>query len=159
MDFHVKMDWHVSLMKLCASMVRIETKHRGTMPSILGSLIRVRLNQRGWSATDLAAEAGIAKSTLSRLMNDEVVPDLATVVKLSDTLAIPLPEVIEATGLSVERGLTSGEREARFVSALEAVPWLKPLLGPLAQLTPEEQASVLSYLEWMIAQRHRRRAD
>lgn len=55
----------------------------------VGTIIRERLDRRGWSQNKLAAEADVGKSTISRLMHDETLdPTLRTLYRIACALGI-----------------------------------------------------------------------
>lgn len=114
----------------------------------LASFVRGKMYARGWSQTDLAAEAGIPKGTISNIMNAKVtLPDLGTFLKLSRALEVPLRTLLEITGVNVESPAGEAEKDRQITAYLEASPWLQPVLEALVNLSPEDQASILAYLD------------
>jgi transcriptional regulator with XRE-family HTH domain len=125
--------------------------------SALANFLREQLRARGWSQTDLAAEAGLPKTTVSRLLNDRVdEPELSTLMKLSVALEIPLIRLIELAGFPVEAPAPPAAQHQRLTILAESLPWLTPIVEQLAALEPADLESVLTYLEVL---RQRRRPD
>lgn len=62
----------------------------------LGKAIRLLRVEQGRSQADLAEEAGVGKSLLSRYETGDVVPTLETVQKLMDALGVGLRQLADA---------------------------------------------------------------
>ncbi|WP_259316588.1 helix-turn-helix domain-containing protein [Kitasatospora xanthocidica] len=52
--------------------------------------LRGELAERSWSARELGRQAGVAHTTINRLLAGEVLPDVATIVRLEVALRIDL---------------------------------------------------------------------
>lgn len=116
--------------------------------SALGNLLREKMKEKGWEQKDLAAESGIPKATISRIVGGKVAePELTTLWRLSDTLGEPLGKLIELAGFPVEPVTTDDDRRRRLALLVETFPWLELVVDDLAGLQPEDQAAVLSLLD------------
>jgi transcriptional regulator with XRE-family HTH domain len=80
------------------------------------------LDRKKWTGTDLARKAGMAPSTVLRLMNDPkhtFIPTLLTLQKIADTSGYPIPpSITEALGEG-EPAASSRSRTPRPRSVLE----------------------------------------
>jgi predicted transcriptional regulator len=76
------------------------------------SQLRGRLGKLGLSANDLGLLAGVHHTTITRIMNDQVSPELATMQKITDALLCAERTVLEhLRRLHPEPELGHGEAE------------------------------------------------
>ncbi|MFJ3219697.1 multiprotein-bridging factor 1 family protein [Kitasatospora sp. NPDC086801] len=52
--------------------------------------LRGAMSERSWSARELSRRAGVSHTTINRLLAGEVLPDVATIVRLEAVLRIDL---------------------------------------------------------------------
>jgi transcriptional regulator with XRE-family HTH domain len=122
--------------------------------SALGTYLLGVLRQRNLSQEDLAERSGVGSARISAIVNDATYePRLGTYVKIAEALNVPLRSLLEAAGYPIENATTEAARERRLLTVLEAAPWLAPVLDDLAQLPPEDQNSVVSFLHWHLDRR------
>lgn len=62
---------------------------------ILITRIKQQKNKKSYSSYKLAAVAGVAESTVSRLLKGEVYPSIPTLIKLSSALQINIEDLIK----------------------------------------------------------------
>lgn len=125
--------------------------------SALSNFLRQQLRSRGWDQKDLAAESGLRKSTISRLINDRVEePELPTLLRLAQTLGVSLGDLMELAGYPVRMPTSQEGQQDRLVALGNALPWLVPVIEEIAALPPGELESVLAYLETL---RRRRQTE
>jgi len=106
---------------------------------LVGSrLRRVRL-QRGLTLTDVAEEAGISKSTLSRLENGQRRPSLELLLPLAEIYRVPIDDLVGAP----EVGDPRIRLKPRQVNGRTVLPLTRPgevqawkILVPAAQASP-----------------------
>lgn len=126
--------------------------------STLANFIRAKLEARGWTQSDLAAEAGIPKTTLTGIFNNpQHIPELPTYVKLSIALEVPLRDLLQASGFDVESRDGVNDTQARLAVLVEAMPWLSQMVDALASIHPDDQASVIAFLDLLAQQRKQNR--
>lgn len=133
---------------------RVEQRSEDGMTA-LGALIDARLQTEGWSLRDLAAEAGVSHSTISRLMNDPAQePNLSTLDALSRTLKIPMRTLVEACGYTVEAS-TDTAAQVRIRALVGALPGLELFLEHLTELSVDDRDAILTMAEALVAKRRR----
>ncbi|MBM7845651.1 helix-turn-helix domain-containing protein [Herpetosiphon giganteus] len=119
----------------------------------LSIILDTELQKRGWRRSMLAAESGVSEPTLSRIMNDVAyIPELKTMAALSKALELPLRRLLEACGFDLDT-TTPLDDSQRVHLLMTAVPELYTFLVPLAQLSPDDRQSVITFAE-MLAQKH-----
>lgn len=124
------------------------------MPTALANFIRQWVKSRGMTLTELAVDADIPKTTLSNILNKpHQMPDILTLVKLAPALQTDLRTLLELCGIRVEVAASRDAERQKLGVMLEAIPWLRDLIGPLATLPPEDQAGVVGYLQWVVDKR------
>ncbi|MEM0976566.1 MAG: XRE family transcriptional regulator [Pseudomonadota bacterium] len=64
-----------------------------TEPLNLGMRVRQLRKERNWTLEQAAQEAGLARSTLSKIENDQMSPTFDAVKKLADGLGISVPQL------------------------------------------------------------------
>ena len=64
-----------------------------------GALLRNLREQRNLTQDALCKRAGIARTTLSRIELGLAVPTLETLIKVGNSIAIPLPKLLGKTGI------------------------------------------------------------
>ncbi|MGH8903160.1 MAG: helix-turn-helix domain-containing protein [Egibacteraceae bacterium] len=73
-------------------------------PNSLGDYVRQAREQAGLSVRQLAAEAGVAASNISRIENGETtLPTLELLKRIADVLDIDLAELLEYRGISLPK--------------------------------------------------------
>jgi transcriptional regulator with XRE-family HTH domain len=118
--------------------------------SALGTFLREELRRRGQIPAEFAAESGIEKSTLSRLINGTVkMPDLSTFMVLSDRLGVPLSRLLELAGIPVE-ALTPAAAAEHLALLVESIPWLAPVVEDIVSLPEDDQNSVVSFVKFLV---------
>lgn len=119
----------------------------------LSIILDTELHKRGWRRTTLAAESGVSEPTLSRIMNDTAyIPELKTMAALSKALDLPLRRLLEACGFDLDT-TTPLDDSQRVQLLMTAVPELHTFLAPLAQLSPADRQSVITFAEMLAHKR------
>jgi|SRR5579859_1893051 len=134
------------------------TIHRMEQRWALANFIRDQLRARGWSQRDLAAHAGIAQATISRLLNrTDIDFELTTLVQLSIVFEIPLWRLIALAGFPISVPDMTGleDQQLRLAVLAATFPWVLPLVEEIANLTPDDRAGVMAYLD-VIRMKHQR---
>jgi transcriptional regulator with XRE-family HTH domain len=62
-------------------------------PLKLGQRVRELRKARGWTLEQAARQAGLARSTLSKIENEQMSPTYEAMKKLADGLGIPMPQL------------------------------------------------------------------
>jgi transcriptional regulator with XRE-family HTH domain len=88
----------------------------------------------GLTQADLAAAAGVAKNTVSRIERGEYEPAVSTLLALAKALAVSLSEL-------------AGELEVRAHQPAKVSPVARRLRDVVDQLGPEEQRALLAVAE------------
>jgi transcriptional regulator with XRE-family HTH domain len=68
--------------------------HDDSLHRQLVERLRVLASKRGWTPTQLSAEAGLSKSQMSRLMNLQQSPTLSTLRRLAVALEVNTRELL-----------------------------------------------------------------
>lgn len=114
----------------------------------LANFIRQEIDGRGWNQKALADKSGIPKATISRLVNGQVdEPELSTLMRLSDTLNVSLSKLISLAGFPLDLSSSPQQQHARLITLAESFPWLATVMEEIADLSPEDKESVITYLE------------
>ncbi len=126
--------------------------------SLFGTYIKVLMDGRGWSQSDLAARVGIAASTVNNWLNNDepVIPKPTTLNKLADVLGVTRRAMLEHAGFEIEDSPTSEARSGRIADLIEKMPRVKEINEELFALSPEDQDIALSALEAHLRERRRR---
>ncbi len=92
----------------------------GVEPLNLGARVRDLRKARGWTLEQAARQAGLARSTLSKIENGQMSPTYEALRKLAEGLAISVPQLFtppvraQVTGASRDhhgrRGAGTGDR-------------------------------------------------
>jgi transcriptional regulator with XRE-family HTH domain len=119
--------------------------------SALGTFLREEMRRRGLTQTEFAAEVGIQKSTMSRLVNGVVeTPDLTTLMRLADHLNVSLSRLLELIGIPVEKTTPGDVAVAeRLALLVDSIPWLAPVVEQIASLPEDDQRSLLAYMDFL----------
>jgi transcriptional regulator with XRE-family HTH domain len=83
------------------SIIRIARESGGdavAAPLDLGARVRELRKARGWTLEQAATEAGLARSTLSKIENGQMSPTFEALRKLARGLAIPVPQLFTPSG-------------------------------------------------------------
>lgn len=113
----------------------------------LVTLIDHELKARGWSQNQLAERSGINANTLSAWRRDETqIPTLHNFARLSNTLNIPIRELIEACDVRIDEKPSATAEQQRIQSLLRIMPELRFYLDDLAVLTPNDREAILTML-------------
>jgi transcriptional regulator with XRE-family HTH domain len=117
--------------------------------SLLVPYLQGEMDQRGWSATDLAAKSGISKSNISKLFqHPERIPQTQTLAKLARGLDVPFMRLVKLLGLGVDDDTDGAPPDAARVAILfESMPELKEAVENWAMLSPEYQRALVAYAE------------
>lgn len=105
----------------------------------LGEFLERLKAESGDSNSTLAAKIGVAGSTISRLINDEVKPDDDTLDKIADYAGVTRAWLYE-----LAKGIPSRPRYSRTVSLLAAL---------VEQAPPDVQEDVLALARTLIERR------
>lgn len=65
-------------------------------PLLLGARVRALRKARNWTLEQAAQEAGLARSTLSKIENEQMSPTFDAVKKLAEGLGISIPQLFTA---------------------------------------------------------------
>jgi len=103
--------------------VRAEGAADTAEPLNLGARVRELRKARGWTLEQAAVQAGLARSTLSKIENGQMSPTYDALKKLADGLAISIPQLFtppsggQVTGRMVVTA--SGEGQAQATATYE----------------------------------------
>lgn len=114
----------------------------------LANFLRNQLEGRGWTQQDLVDETGLARATVSRLINGQIAePDLSTLHRLADVFEMRMSRLLEICGYPVGDATPPSQQAQRLAALVESLPWLGPVTEDIATLTPDEREGLLVYLE------------
>ncbi len=77
-------------------MARADGRDAMITPLVLGARVRELRKARNWTLEQAAQQAGLARSTLSKIENDQMSPTFDAVKKLADGLGISIPQLFTA---------------------------------------------------------------
>lgn len=128
--------------------------------SVFGTYIKMLMDRKNWSQSDLAAHAKVAASTVNNWLNndDPVIPKPATLNRLADALEVTRREMLEHAGFEIEDSPSPEARAGRYGKLIEGMPRVQEIAEELFKLNPEEQDIALSVLEAHLRERRRRRS-
>jgi len=87
---------------------------------VIGKTIAALRERHGKTQTQLAKDAGLTQSTLSRIESGDTQPDAASLRRLAGSLELTVPELTS----KVEQAVEQAERAARKVVAMSSrTPW------------------------------------
>lgn len=113
----------------------------GVMPDVAATVRRLR-HDRGLSADQLAARAGVSKGALVALENAAANPNLATLVRLADALGVSVSALVEQQ---------DGRRvQLSDAAAIEPL-WRGPSGGSLRLLLTTPTAAPVELWRWHLA--------
>jgi transcriptional regulator with XRE-family HTH domain len=113
----------------------------GVMSDVAAAVRRLR-HDRGLSADQLAARAGVSKGALVALENAAANPNLATLVRLADALGVPVSALVEQQ---------DGRRvQVSDAAAIEPL-WRGPSGGTLRLLVTTPTAAPVELWRWHLA--------
>jgi transcriptional regulator with XRE-family HTH domain len=111
------------------------------MTDVAATVRRLR-HDRGLSADQLAARAGVSKGALVALENAAANPNLATLVRLADALGVPVSALVEQ----------QDARRVRVTDAAAIEPlWRGPSGGTLRLLLTTPTAAPVELWRWQLA--------
>jgi len=92
-------------------------------PLDLGQRVRDRRKARGWTLERAAVQAGLARSTLSKIENGQMSPTYEALKKLAEGLAISVPQLFTPSPRAQVNGrmavTKSGEGQAQLTTTYE----------------------------------------
>lgn len=96
---------------------------------LLGARVRALRRARGWTVEDLANAVGVDKAHISRIENNLKTPSIATIAKMSQSLEVPMAQLLGETLNKSDIKVTRGESLDRMSEAHEpALHQFVPLL-------------------------------
>ena len=128
--------------------------------SEFGTYIKMLMNGKGWSQSDLAAAVDVAASTVNNWLNNDepVIPKPTTLNRLADKLGVSRREMLEHAGFEIEDSPSPEARSGRIGKLIEGMPRVQEIAKELFKLNPDEQDIALSVLEAHLRERRRRRS-
>lgn len=126
----------------------------------LASAVQAELDAQGKNWAWLSRETGIAESTFTKWKGDpDLIPDLLILATVASKLKITLRVLIEACGFPVDDNKGYEDRQARARALVAAVPRLELIVEPLSRLRPDDQDSLMSFIEGWLRDREKRRQN
>lgn len=130
---------------------------------VLAAVIRAHMNAKGWSQEDLANRSGVAKATVSRILNASTskghyIPKAPTLNKLAMALDVPPGDLLSVIGVNSDRSQPA-ELMQRLARQLAEFPWLPLAVPRLTKLTPDELEEALNYVDFQREQRGRKKGQ
>ncbi len=127
-------------------------------PSALGQMVREARRRKGWTLEETGQRAGIGRSTLSKIENNQTKPGFDIVRRLMQALEIETPQLFLQSGksdLSGRRDVTrKGEGEIKATPTYEHELLCNELIGKgmLPYITRIKARDMSEFPEWI---RHR----
>ena len=87
-------------------------------PLNLGARVRQLRKDRGWTLEQAAQQAGLARSTLSKIENGQMSPTYEALKKLAEGLAISVPQLFTPPSGAQVNGLQVYNYDGRVMSQL-----------------------------------------
>ncbi|MEO1562773.1 MAG: XRE family transcriptional regulator [Pseudomonadota bacterium] len=106
------------------SLIRIAradgSSHGSAEPLNLGARVRQLRKDRNWTLEQAAQKAGLARSTLSKIENDQMSPTFDAVKKLADGLGISVPQLFtppKSDQVMARLSVTTGGKGREHITA------------------------------------------
>lgn len=116
--------------------------------SELGQWLENQLKNRGWSYRAAEKETGVSKSMLEDIVKVEgFQPRLGVLARLSESLDVPLWQVVEMCGYPSGVSQSPSRRAERVANLIHSMPEMEVVLNRLAALSPDRVDGVLAFLE------------
>lgn len=125
------------------SMNDSKTLRKPPLPASVGGRIRELRKERGWNQRDLAAQANVTQTRLSKYENGTHQVPLGTLMRIASAFALPVDALLPDTG-----DMPRDPRDAELLARLRS----------LVSLGPEEKAVACSLLDTVLAMRKIRQA-
>lgn len=126
----------------------------------LAAAIEAELNSKGKTWAWLARETGFSESTFTKWKKQNVlIPELDKIALVAAKLGVSLRVLVEACGYPVDESVGYLDRQARARALVAAVPRLAEVAEDIAKLRPDDQESLIAFIEGWIRDRDRRRQN
>lgn len=137
-----------------------ELLRRGAVVGGLANTIEGELNSQGQTWAWLSRETNLSQSTFTEWKNDPTrIPELDKLALVASKLKVSLRVLIEACGFPVDDNAGYADRQARARALVAAIPKLEQIIEPLAKLRPDDQDSLMAFIEGWLRDREKRRQD
>jgi transcriptional regulator with XRE-family HTH domain len=128
--------------------------HQRGKPAESGNLASLLRSVRGdRTVREVAKAAGIPASVWSKTENDQQLPSLTTLIRLSNYTKLSLTELSEKAGVPLEASANRRARAARIAAMEKEVPETGILVSILPEMTAEEIGALLTLASRLIAER------
>lgn len=108
--------------------------------SNLGTIIRDRLEEKGWSMRELARRSGLPAATVQKILTGDVrMPTTENVCAIASALGLPDRTLLRAAAV-----------DGGYVAAGESSPDIQALIDGVASLSPAQRAVVAAMVEAML---------
>lgn len=126
----------------------------------LAATVQAELDAQGKNWAWLSRETNIAESTFTKWKTQpDLVPDLYTLALVASKIKVTLRLLIEACGFPVDDHAGYTDRQARARALVASIPRLADVIEPLSKLRPDDQDSLMAWIEQWVKDRDRRRQD
>lgn len=137
-----------------------ELLRRNVVMSGLVATVDAELKRQGKDWAWLSRETDFAESTFTKWKKQpDLVPNLYTLALIASKLQMPLRILIEACGFPVDDTAGYANRQARARALIAALPQLAEVAEDLARLKPDDQVSLLVFIEGWVRDLKRRRQN
>lgn len=127
-----------------------------TTVSALASYLRLKMDEKGWDAAQLARKAEVPTTTLHNILHrKDPRPQPVTIRKLAGALGVSAARLTSLTGYPIDDAPGAEERHLRLARLIDSLPWLGVGVEKILQLSPEEQEDILDLIERRLIRRQR----
>jgi transcriptional regulator with XRE-family HTH domain len=124
--------------------------------SALASYLRLKMDEKGWDAAQLARKAKVPTTTLHNILHQKNPnPRPGTLRKLAGALEVSAARLTSLTGYPIDDDPEAVERHLRLARLIDSLPWLESGVEKILQLSPEEQEDILDLVERRLVRRQK----
>ena len=113
----------------------------GDVASVIGSRVRDRRVERGWTLDELAERSGVSRRMVINVEQGASNPSIATLLRLSDALGVGLPALVDVERPGPFRVIGAGEAP---------VLWRGPSGGQAVLVAGTDPPDVVELWDWTL---------
>lgn len=118
--------------------------------SVFSTWLRAEMAQRGLDNRQLAQLIQTGDSTVHGWLEQDVTPNMRSLVLISRMFDVPTETVISYAGYDIVPSTDAGDRETRRAELLARLPRYTDIAEKLARLPPEKQDAYLTIIERLL---------
>lgn len=120
------------------------------MATPFSTWLRVEMAQRGMDNRQLASKINVGDATVHDWLEQDVLPNVRSIVLLSRLFGTPTDTIIQLVGYDVVASANDAERDNRRAELLAKLPRFVAIADKITRLSPDKQDAYLSMIERML---------